>query len=713
MGINRIKLQAGSTEEMIKAQEAAAQDPALDRIRQQLFGEGYVQDIGEGKGIAQYYSGFGLPQSLKFTPPVEEVVPVADITQPVVDTGGGGGGNGGVTGITSTSPAQNMGEGAQNPLTQMITTPTGETMTVKQAMTQDPAYSLPGQSDPFLASGAAGGARLPATQATTTLPSGDVFATDDPLLTEKMDYTEQQDPAFWERARDKFIETGQDIGDTFKNLAGQGIDLTKMAGSAILNFVKPGLGLATQVLPNISSASGAQQDLVKDQFVDEGVVLDDLGRIVQVGDYDTPENVMAGYVPGQTGLQIGDVKVGGGTIQESIVDRLSTLEKTKNEKYGGSFYNEDGTPKINPDTGQPTTLGAREEALKENLNTVARAAGAVTLEEYDPIGKKAGETTYATDYFPELGQEDTPIDFPPEKKPDVVEDKIKAVDTIAGNTVFVNTKTGEVFSDETLAYESLDPMGTGAIPPGEIGGPGYVEPPTPDNILAGTDDAFDYFDDIDISQDAPGITGTPVTGIIGPAGIEPFASDFGEDVDIDQGFVDTTPTPKDTPSGPPPGGPHGGDGGPKNIDTGNVTTAKGPPSELPSSPEVYQDAIMRGQTGGGNNGGNNNSGKGIVCTMMNEFYGFGSFRNKIWLEHSKGLAPEYQKGYHKIFLPLVAYARKDGVTNKIVRKTLEHIAVHRTIDIRQEARGKVHLLGRIYRKILEPICYIVGKYAKR
>ena len=94
--------------------------------------------------------------------------------------------------------------------------------------------------------------------------------------------------------------------------------------------------------------------------------------------------------------------------------------------------------------------------------------------------------------------------------------------------------------------------------------------------------------------------------------------------------------------------------------------------------------------------------------MMNESYGFGSFRNKIWLKHSKSLAPEYQKGYHKIFLPLVKLSK----TNKLLKKTLEHIAVHRTIDIRQESRGKVHLLGRVYRKILEPICYWVGKYAK-
>ena len=99
------------------------------------------------------------------------------------------------------------------------------------------------------------------------------------------------------------------------------------------------------------------------------------------------------------------------------------------------------------------------------------------------------------------------------------------------------------------------------------------------------------------------------------------------------------------------------------------------------------------------------SGGKIVCTMMNESYGFGSFRNKIWLRHSKNLAPEYQIGYHKIFLPLV----KKSKTNKIIKKILEHIAIHRTIDIRQEERNKVHLTGRLYRKILEPICYWVGK----
>ena len=123
------------------------------------------------------------------------------------------------------------------------------------------------------------------------------------------------------------------------------------------------------------------------------------------------------------------------------------------------------------------------------------------------------------------------------------------------------------------------------------------------------------------------------------------------------------------------------------------------------SGDVYSSASEAAEK---SDGGDRSSGK-IVCTMMNESYGFGSFRNKIWLKHSKDLAPEYQKGYHKIFLPLVRLSKKSFV----VKKVLEHIAVHRTIDIRQESRGKVHLLGRVYRKILEPICYWVGKYAKR
>jgi hypothetical protein len=106
----------------------------------------------------------------------------------------------------------------------------------------------------------------------------------------------------------------------------------------------------------------------------------------------------------------------------------------------------------------------------------------------------------------------------------------------------------------------------------------------------------------------------------------------------------------------------------------------------------------------------------IVCTAMNAEYGFGSFRNAIWLAQSKNLDPAYEKGYHKLFLPLVNYAYKAGEKNalqRILRGVLEHIARHRTADIWKQKRGKNRdNIGMIYRAILEPICYAVGKVGK-
>jgi hypothetical protein len=106
----------------------------------------------------------------------------------------------------------------------------------------------------------------------------------------------------------------------------------------------------------------------------------------------------------------------------------------------------------------------------------------------------------------------------------------------------------------------------------------------------------------------------------------------------------------------------------------------------------------------------------IVCTAMNAEYGFGSFRNSIWLAQSKDLDPAYEKGYHTLFLPLVTYAYKAGEKNalqRILRGVLEHIARHRTADIWKQKRGKKRdNYGMIYRAILEPICYVVGKVGK-
>ena len=102
----------------------------------------------------------------------------------------------------------------------------------------------------------------------------------------------------------------------------------------------------------------------------------------------------------------------------------------------------------------------------------------------------------------------------------------------------------------------------------------------------------------------------------------------------------------------------------------------------------------------------------IVCTAMNEAYGFGSFRNRIWLAYAaKHLTKAHEAGYHALFLPLVAAGYKqDKWYSKPLRAVLEDIARHRSADLRAEMRGgKRDRVGQAYRFILEPLCYAVGK----
>jgi len=124
--------------------------------------------------------------------------------------------------------------------------------------------------------------------------------------------------------------------------------------------------------------------------------------------------------------------------------------------------------------------------------------------------------------------------------------------------------------------------------------------------------------------------------------------------------------------------------------------------------EAIQDRARTGQydKDGGGSGGRSK----IVCTMMNERYGFGSFRNKIWMKFHESHGPEYQKGYHAIFLPLVKIAKGEGKINTAVRKVLEHMGRHVTADMFKIMKGKKRdTLGRIYRAIFEPACHIIGK----
>jgi len=95
---------------------------------------------------------------------------------------------------------------------------------------------------------------------------------------------------------------------------------------------------------------------------------------------------------------------------------------------------------------------------------------------------------------------------------------------------------------------------------------------------------------------------------------------------------------------------------------------------------------------------------------MNNQYGFGSFRQTIWLNQSKTLDKHYQIGYHTIFKPVVRYMYADNkLSNRIVRWWGEGVARRRTADIWMQKKGKRHWVGAVERAILEPICYIVGK----
>lgn len=179
----------------------------------------------------------------------------------------------------------------------------------------------------------------------------------------------------------------------------------------------------------------------------------------------------------------------------------------------------------------------------------------------------------------------------------------------------------------------------------------------------------------------------------------PFDSGYESSYDPNKpGSGGYKPDPKPTPDTRPPDQIGGGGGG------GGSTPSSGPSGDDEST----------GKFSGGKQEGSGGGSKKIICTMMNESYGFGSYRNAIWLKYSRDhLLPEHEIGYHKIFLPLVAHAKGKGLSNYIVKIIIEHLTRHRTIDCKQEMRGKKrHTLGRIYRAIFEPLCFIVGKYGK-
>lgn len=145
-----------------------------------------------------------------------------------------------------------------------------------------------------------------------------------------------------------------------------------------------------------------------------------------------------------------------------------------------------------------------------------------------------------------------------------------------------------------------------------------------------------------------------------------------------------------------------------------------PPAPEPPVSQLYGpnnwDTGGSGMDGGQDGGGGGGGGGGkIICTAMNDLYGLPYTENKVWLKYSvTHMRPEHQVGYHKVFLPLVDYAFKqgDGVTHLWLRNILVWIGINRTKDIQDELAG---LNPRPFKRLLirkpaEAAIYYIGKW---
>ena len=126
----------------------------------------------------------------------------------------------------------------------------------------------------------------------------------------------------------------------------------------------------------------------------------------------------------------------------------------------------------------------------------------------------------------------------------------------------------------------------------------------------------------------------------------------------------------------------------------------GGPAGMGSQPET---------SGGGSGGGSaDKKSKSIVCTEMYRQTQLDDWQKtiKLWyLFQKKYLSETHQKGYHFLFKPFVKGMQKSNMLTSVGR----HFAQERTKDIKHIMYGtKFSLLGRVYRIILEPICFVVG-----
>jgi len=414
----------------VTPQLVAEQNPELHQMRKIAFGENYLSDIEQGTGTSQYYSGWGnvpnwtqqadaAAQGTQIVDTPGGEITVNTATGNVVEPGGAG-----ITGIDLS------GGGAQNPLTQI---PAGQTQTVKQLMTSPQAYNIPGTMPLTPVSGAWGPQEYFQDQGPrVTLPSGDIFAADDPMLAEKMDYTPTaESQSAWEK-----VQSGLgNIGDFIKTHG-------QTAANFFMNAVQPGLNLLGQMLPQESPIDRFNREYQLGGDLYENVVsqVDDPkfeGRLEGYG-----KDLIAGTGEGKDPFGINTVSAYGDYPDYATKTYNELIEKQKQRATEDKEL-------VQFDKDRLDYYGH-----VSGLTGKTNIPGTPLMVDDSPLKTFPGGDIIP----PEKPEAETYAEKAEEAWKDIIE-----VQTIAGNDVYVNKITGEVFPSaaELISAAEADQAATG------------------------------------------------------------------------------------------------------------------------------------------------------------------------------------------------------------------------------------------------------------
>jgi len=93
--------------------------------------------------------------------------------------------------------------------------------------------------------------------------------------------------------KDAFMQDLSGLKNFATDLKDKGIDLGSLAISGIGNAIAPGVGF---LLNALAKAQGPNyRGMIEKDLAEKGFTVDSTGKIVQTGDYATPQNIMAGY----------------------------------------------------------------------------------------------------------------------------------------------------------------------------------------------------------------------------------------------------------------------------------------------------------------------------------------------------------------------------------------------------------------------------------